>query len=556
VNDEPTRDAGTTGSAGASGDAGTPGGPGTPPPPPGAPGPGMPPPGASGPWMAPPVRPPLRRPREGRILTGVSAGLAVHLGIDVTVVRILIVVLTLVTNGLGLVAYIVAAVLIPADDETSGSTAGSARAGPSVTSGTSAVGARDPLFWVGVGLLVLGALLLLTGPFAADRWFAPRLGPGVVLPLVLIGFGLALWRAGDRRGRPIAPPPTVAAPAGWPPAPSGAAPTTAPFAPARPASTLETPVTTDPRAVGGASSPTTPTPPPGPPEGGGAVPPVWSPPPVGGNRPPEGGGGATAWTPPPAPERPSSLLGRLAFGLALVTVGVLWILEISDVIDLGVGRILAAALLVLGVGLLVGAFVGRARWLILPAALLTPVVLLASVLSPMTWADVDLRTDGVGERVERPASVAEAEAGYQLGAGSLRLDLTGVELDDLEAAGTTRVTVQIGAGEVLVDVPDDVNVTATARAGAGEVALFGTEGSGLGVTRNEALATLGDDAPTIELDVQVGFGTVDVRAVTADRPARDDGTDLDSDDLGDGPLTDEPDTDAAGRRVDRLAAGA
>jgi phage shock protein PspC (stress-responsive transcriptional regulator) len=532
--------------------------------------------------MAAPVRPPLRRPREGRILAGVGAGLAVHLGIDVTVVRILIVVLTLVTNGLGLVAYLAAAILIPADDGTGA--AAPATAG--TTGGTSAVGARDPLFWVGIGLLVLGALLLLSGPLAAGRWFPLRLGPEVVLPLVLIGFGLALWRAGDLRDRPAAIAPPGPVPPVWSPPGAAAGATTSPFAPATPASTTETPMSTDPHAPGGASAPTAPGGPaaaggpstPGgastprsvaatgpmptsasgapasgpqlPPASGAAVPPVWSPPPVGGNRPPQGGGGASSWTPPPAPERPSSLLGRITFGLALVTVGALWILDISVGTSIGVGRIVAAGLLVLGLGLVVGGFVGRARWLILPAALLTPVVLLATVLSPMTWADVDVRTDGVGERIERPASVAEAETGYQLGAGSLRLDLTGLTLDDLEAAGTTVIDVQIGAGEVVVDVPDDVTVVVAARAGAGEVALFGTEGTGLGVTRNEALAPSGDGGPTIELDVQVGFGTVDVRAVTADRPIE--GVGRRSPDVTDEGGVDE---DATGFRTERIAVG-
>jgi phage shock protein PspC (stress-responsive transcriptional regulator) len=575
----PDRTAGTTGPAWS--------------PPPRAAGSGAPASPSPVPVAPPPARPPLRRPREGRVLAGVGAGLAVHLGIDVTVVRILIVVLTLVTNGLGLVAYLAAAILVPADDGTAVRAAGTVDG----RDGTSAIGARDPLFWVGVGLLVLGALLLLNGPLAVDRWFPIRFGPEVLLPLVLIGFGLALWRAGDRReqltpGPTAAPPVWSAAPAGSQPTPPAATPSSAtapdftpptatpptvPIAPATPASSTstETAMSTDPRAPGGTTAPpaphgaapetggTTPT------SAGGAVPPVWSPPPVGGNRPPQGGGGATAWTPPPAPERPSSLLGRLTFGLALVTVGVLWILDISDAITLGVGRILAACLLVLGLGLLVGGVVGRARWLILPAALLTPVVLLATVLSPMSWAGVDLRTDGVGERSERPASVAEAEVGYQLGAGSLRLDLTGLSLDDLEAAGTTRIAVQVGAGEVVVDLPDDIDATATARAGAGEVTLFGAERSGLGVSRTEEMMS-GADAPTIELDVQVGFGSVDVRTVTADRSSdgvgrrSPDGTvgdttertgDEPADDRTESSDTDAPGPDAAGARLEPATAG-
>jgi phage shock protein PspC (stress-responsive transcriptional regulator)/predicted membrane protein len=511
-NDRDTRDTHDEGSAGSAWS-----------PPPNPSSPPSPPPGTAGPVGPPPARPPLRRPREGRVLTGVGAGLALHLGIDVTVVRILIVVLTLVTNGLGLVAYLVAAVLIPADDGTAVA-ATRPRAG---VDGNSAVGARDPLFWVGIGLLVLGALLLLTGPFAVDRWFPIALEPGVLLPLVLIGFGLALWRAGDRRERPqaFASPPAAATPVWTTTRPdTPAAPI--PFAPATPATTTETPMATDqPRDPGGASAPTTPPPstgttephPPVPPAGGGAVPPVWSPPPVGGGRPPQGGGDAPAWTPPPAPERQSSLLGRLTFGLALVTVGLLWLLDISAPVTIGIGRLLAAGLLVLGLGLLVGAFAGRARWLILPAALLTPVVLLASVVTPIAWTNLDVRADGVGERIERPATVEDAASGYQLGAGSLRLDLTELALEDLEAAGTTTIAVQVGAGEVIVVVPDDVSVAATGRVGAGEVSLFRTTDSGLGVQRSDSFTPTGaplDGDATIVLDVQVGFGTVEVRSVS------------------------------------------
>ena len=56
----------------------------------------------------------LSRPVEGRMLGGVAAGLAEYLDIDVTVVRILFAVLTLV-GGAAIPVYLAAWLLIPED---------------------------------------------------------------------------------------------------------------------------------------------------------------------------------------------------------------------------------------------------------------------------------------------------------------------------------------------------------------------------------------------------------------------------------------------------------
>ncbi len=57
-------------------------------------------------------RPVLRRPFGGRMLTGVAAGLAGYLGIDVTLVRIAFVVLTVI-GGAGIPLYLAGFLLIP-----------------------------------------------------------------------------------------------------------------------------------------------------------------------------------------------------------------------------------------------------------------------------------------------------------------------------------------------------------------------------------------------------------------------------------------------------------
>lgn len=55
----------------------------------------------------------LERPREGRMIAGVCAGLANYFGIDVTIVRIIWVLLLLPGGFPGLLPYIVLWILMP-----------------------------------------------------------------------------------------------------------------------------------------------------------------------------------------------------------------------------------------------------------------------------------------------------------------------------------------------------------------------------------------------------------------------------------------------------------
>ena len=62
--------------------------------------------------MAKPIKR-LYRSRNDKILGGVCAGIAEYLEIDPVVVRLLWVILTLLSMGLGIVAYIIAWIIIP-----------------------------------------------------------------------------------------------------------------------------------------------------------------------------------------------------------------------------------------------------------------------------------------------------------------------------------------------------------------------------------------------------------------------------------------------------------
>ena len=58
----------------------------------------------------------LYRSRNDKKLAGVCAGLAKYLNMDVTVIRLIMVLLTLFVGG-GLIAYIVCALLIPEEPD-------------------------------------------------------------------------------------------------------------------------------------------------------------------------------------------------------------------------------------------------------------------------------------------------------------------------------------------------------------------------------------------------------------------------------------------------------
>jgi len=58
---------------------------------------------------------PLRRPRAGRKLAGVCAGMGEYLGVDPVVVRLVVVLATLFTMGTGALGYLLAWMVIPSE---------------------------------------------------------------------------------------------------------------------------------------------------------------------------------------------------------------------------------------------------------------------------------------------------------------------------------------------------------------------------------------------------------------------------------------------------------
>jgi phage shock protein C len=61
----------------------------------------------------------LVRSRDGRMLAGVCAGIAGYFGLDVTLVRVIWAVVSVITGGAGVLAYLVAWVIIPDEGQKS-----------------------------------------------------------------------------------------------------------------------------------------------------------------------------------------------------------------------------------------------------------------------------------------------------------------------------------------------------------------------------------------------------------------------------------------------------
>jgi phage shock protein C len=55
----------------------------------------------------------LVRSRKGRMVAGICAGIADYYGLDVTLVRLLVAVVSVITGGTGVLAYLAAWMIIP-----------------------------------------------------------------------------------------------------------------------------------------------------------------------------------------------------------------------------------------------------------------------------------------------------------------------------------------------------------------------------------------------------------------------------------------------------------
>jgi phage shock protein PspC (stress-responsive transcriptional regulator) len=171
---------------------------------------------------------------------------------------------------------------------------------------------------------------------------------------------------------------------------------------------------------------------------------------------------------------------------------------------IGGGTGLAILAIVAGMALVVTAFAGGARWLIVPALVLVlPLAIVAA-------GDIDIK-GGTGERRYQPVDVAELRPDYRLGMGELVVDMRDVQLP----SGTTSMHVEVGVGHAVVRVPEDACVTSDIEIGVGQANVLHHGSGGVDVAYTQAAAT-SSTAPRLHLDGDVGIGAFEV--VRGDEP--------------------------------------
>jgi phage shock protein PspC (stress-responsive transcriptional regulator) len=386
------------------------------------------------------------------VIAGVASGLGAYLGIETVLVRIAFVALTFL-GGVGVVAYVAAWLLLPASDGSDpiGLTA-ARRLGESR----------------GRGRLVAGAILLaLAVIILADSLSSGHAGLNWGLGLIMVGVLLLAeetWPSRDTSGSDaqqvaaeatssssryqagaVAPAPTGAPSAtahGWTPSPAQSAP-------ARPAGTSAV----SPAAQGASRS------------------------------------------------QRRSVLGWITTAVALLAVGIAALLDAAGVVSVSAGSMLSLGLIVLGAGLIVGAWVGRSRALIAISAAVLPFAAAASLIQvPIAG--------GTGDRTVTASTSADLKSEYRLGAGQLVLDFSGLEMD-----GASRsITASVAFGQLRVVAPRGTALDVHAHAGAGDLDVLGHTTSGVQVDTT-ASTPASSAGGTLHLDLRVGFGQV--RAVQA-----------------------------------------
>ncbi|MFF0491232.1 PspC domain-containing protein [Nocardia sp. NPDC004068] len=190
---------------------------------------------------------------------------------------------------------------------------------------------------------------------------------------------------------------------------------------------------------------------------------------------------------PPTPRRPRSRLTPLVIGLALLAAAAAGAVAASGVEWMTPARIGAVALAVVGLGLLLGAFLRRGWGLMVVLAPLAGFVILASMVGP-----VEFDRGAMGDHEWRPAAMDQLLPAYSVKLGSGTLDLRSLNLTEDR---TVNVPVQMGDARVLV--PSNMRLHTICVAKMGDV-------------RCPPAYTGPQTGPTLTLNVVVHAGSAEV----------------------------------------------
>lgn len=213
--------------------------------------------------------------------------------------------------------------------------------------------------------------------------------------------------------------------------------------------------------------------------------------------------------------RSPSTVGTICMALLLIYAGAAAILNGTGALDTEIAPTLAGALAIAGIGLTVSAFTAPARGLMAVGVVLATALVLTAG-SRSSWAA------GIGNTQVRVNGSGASETELRHGLGRLVVDFRSYQPRD----GTHEVDIELGAGELEVLLSDRLDATIEADVGTGSVTHSSRQAvwrqriahhEGLGVHRQLHLHARAEPIATLELDIDVGIGSVHI--VSA--PARD-----------------------------------
>ncbi|HVF11927.1 MAG TPA: LiaF domain-containing protein [Actinomycetota bacterium] len=201
---------------------------------------------------------------------------------------------------------------------------------------------------------------------------------------------------------------------------------------------------------------------------------------------------------------PSALPARSAgpgqvFGVLLIAGGIAWLLAVTGVAAIPIQVMVSTLLVLLGLGMML---TRSSSGLVFLGALMVAFLALGT-------SDTNIRVrgfEGAGERIVSPDHFSALAPDYSMGAGQFTLDLSAIEIPE----GVTNVEASLGLGEMVVIIPDGIGIEGDANIVGGEVIVFGRNlGSGLPVQVD--LNQPGSSASILQLDLNLGFGTIEIR---------------------------------------------
>jgi len=215
---------------------------------------------------------------------------------------------------------------------------------------------------------------------------------------------------------------------------------------------------------------------------------------------------------PPRPPRERSYLGLLTISVVILALGVLAAVDVGGA-EVPGSAYVALSLGIVALGLLAGGWVGRSRGLIVAGVFLSAALVPATVLDAATddnWSELGRWSNSETLR-ETPTTVGAIQPAYDIGSGRLVLDLRDVDFTGADV----RTSITMGAGEVLVLVPAEVDVVAAGSVDLGDLVLLDVQSSGVDANRQVTDAGLetaaGSADGELDLTIDVNVGRAEVR---------------------------------------------